>query len=74
MPVSQWKNNLTNDFEKGIFKKHPIIGLIKEKLYLHGAVYASMSGSGACVYGLFEKPVDLKKEFRGEFYWSGVLN
>lgn len=73
LPVQQWKNHLVNDFEKNIFRKYPVIGSIKEKLYSLGAVYASMTGSGAAVYGIFEKPIDLKSEFSGFFYWGEVL-
>lgn len=73
LPLKEWKANLTNDFELSIFKKHPTIQSVKEKLYTLGAIYASMSGSGASVYGLFEKPVDLKKEFATMDYWSGEL-
>jgi 4-diphosphocytidyl-2-C-methyl-D-erythritol kinase len=54
-PITNWKNNLANDFEAVIFEQHPSIKQIKEKLYQNGAVYASMSGSGSSVYGLFEK-------------------
>ncbi|MBR1809160.1 MAG: 4-(cytidine 5'-diphospho)-2-C-methyl-D-erythritol kinase [Paludibacteraceae bacterium] len=54
-PVEEWKNLLFNDFETTIFTAHPKIGNIKKLLYDYGAVYASMSGSGAAVYGLFHK-------------------
>jgi 4-diphosphocytidyl-2-C-methyl-D-erythritol kinase len=73
LPVPQWKNKLVNDFEKTIFQKHPQIQAVKEKFYSLGATYASMSGSGASVFGLFEKPVDLKPEFPAIDYWSGEL-
>lgn len=57
-PIETWKDELTNDFEKPVFEKYPEIKLIKEKLYNAGAVYASMSGSGSTVYGLFaSKPI-----------------
>jgi 4-diphosphocytidyl-2-C-methyl-D-erythritol kinase len=58
LPVEQWKNKLHNDFEKSIFPLYPAIAVIKAKMYEQGAVYASMSGSGASLFGLFkEKPV-----------------
>jgi len=44
-----------NDFEPHIFDKHPILLQHKENLYQQGAVYASMSGSGSAIYGLFKK-------------------
>lgn len=73
LPMKEWKDKLVNDFELTIFKKHPSIQSVKEKLYSLGATYASMSGSGASVYGLFEKKIDLKKEFPEMDYWSGEL-
>lgn len=53
LPVNKWKEQLVNDFEKGIAAAHPEISLIKEAMYAQGAVYASMTGSGSTVYGLF---------------------
>ena len=52
-PISGWKNVIFNDFEDFAFKKHPEIKNIKETLYENGALYASMSGSGSAVYGIF---------------------
>lgn len=54
-PVNNWQNRLTNDFELPVFEAFPEIKSIKEQLYNMGAVYASMSGSGSTVYGLFNK-------------------
>ncbi len=54
LPVSSWKNILLNDFEAPIFKQYPAIATLKDQLYAHGAVYASMSGSGSSLYGLFD--------------------
>jgi 4-diphosphocytidyl-2-C-methyl-D-erythritol kinase len=68
--IYDWKDTLTNDFEKVIFKKFPEIKSIKDHLYGSGAVYASMSGSGSAVYGIFDKnidQVDWEKEFPGSF-------
>jgi len=59
MPVTQWKNVLFNDFEESIFHRYPEIRQIKEAFYANGAVYASMSGSGSSVFGLFETKPDL---------------
>ena len=53
-PVGQWKGLLVNDFEESIFPKHPELSAIKHSLYDAGAVYASMSGSGSAIFGLFE--------------------
>ena len=74
LPVTQWKNTLRNDFEDSIIKKHKVIGEIKSSLYTLGAVYASMSGSGSSVYGLFhEKAPAVNEQFPGMFTWSGPL-
>jgi 4-diphosphocytidyl-2-C-methyl-D-erythritol kinase len=69
-PVSEWKNVMENDFEKSIFPKYPIIQQIKEKLYALGAEYASMSGSGSSVYGIFKTKTDLKHHFSDCFVWE----
>ncbi len=68
LPVQEWKNYLTNDFEKVIFFTYPEIKSIKETLYKQGAVYASMSGSGSTVYGLFEKDVSLHFDFPDHYF------
>jgi 4-diphosphocytidyl-2-C-methyl-D-erythritol kinase len=54
-PISSWKDCISNDFEKTVFEAFPEIAQIKNKLYLQGAIYASMSGSGSSVYGIFNK-------------------
>jgi 4-diphosphocytidyl-2-C-methyl-D-erythritol kinase len=63
LPVEEWKGKLINDFEKPMVSKFPEIGEVKEKLYELGAVYASMSGSGSAVYGLFKNAVPLADQF-----------
>ena len=54
-PVSEWRDNVVNDFESSVFPKHPEISQLKDKMYSEGAIYASMTGSGAAVFGLFPK-------------------
>lgn len=54
-PVNEWKDLLVNDFENTVFSQFPAIGGIKENMYREGALYASMTGSGSTVYGLFDK-------------------
>ena len=72
-PVSEWKDWVENDFETYAFQIHPVIGDIKQQLYEKGAMFASMSGSGSAVFGIFEKPIDLSLDFSGCFYWSETL-
>ncbi len=50
----EWKSLIVNDFERPVFALHPVLAEIKRALYESGAVYASMSGSGSSVYGIFE--------------------
>jgi len=54
-PVDRWKDTLVNDFEKTVFALYPSLAKIKEQLYEMGAVYASMSGSGSAMYGIFRR-------------------
>lgn len=72
-PVTEWKDLMVNDFEKSVFPKFPGIEAIKLKLYENGAVYASMSGSGSSVFGLFKGRTDLKNLFHGCYVWEGEL-
>lgn len=52
-PVAEWRRLLVNDFEQPIMARLPRVAEVKEVMYAAGALYASMSGSGAAVYGLF---------------------
>lgn len=69
-PISEWKYEIANDFEKSIFPNHPEIANIKETLYKKGAEYASMSGSGSSVYGFFKQDIDLRSCFPNYFIWK----
>ncbi len=73
LPIAKWKENIQNDFEKTIFEKFTILKNIKAKLYKYGAVYASMSGSGSSVYGIFTEEKILDHSFRNCTVWSGKL-
>ena len=59
MPVGEWKKHIKNDFEESVFRNHVIIRGVKAALYEAGALFASMSGSGASVFGIFDKTPDL---------------
>lgn len=61
LPPEDWKDLVKNDFEKSVFKHYPEILSVKEALYQKGAIYASMSGSGASVFGIFNKKPDLQE-------------
>jgi 4-diphosphocytidyl-2-C-methyl-D-erythritol kinase len=72
-PVNSWKNLLINNFETSVFQKFPEIEKVKNRLYEFGATYACMSGSGATVFGLFEKPISLKGIFNDCDYFETAL-
>lgn len=71
-PMQNWHEELRNDFEDSIFQKYPKLNELKKEFYHHGAIYASMSGSGSAVFGIFEKEIDLPVQ-EGT-YWSGYSN
>jgi len=54
-PIAEWRDLLKNDFEPSIFERYPVIAGLKAQLYTEGAAYASMSGSGSTVFGIFEE-------------------
>lgn len=67
-PIETWKDTVKNDFEPSVFAKHPEIAAIKDLMYDLGAQYASMSGSGSSVFGIFDDPVENVDEmFSGMF-------
>lgn len=74
LPVEKWKHHIKNDFEKSAFSIHNELKNIKEKLYEKGAIYASMSGSGSAMYGIFNTTKDLKRTFTDCTIWSGSLS
>ncbi|HRP55996.1 4-(cytidine 5'-diphospho)-2-C-methyl-D-erythritol kinase [Agriterribacter sp.] len=54
-PVETWQDELVNDFEAPVFREYPQIEKVKKRLCAHGALYASLTGSGSAVYGIFSK-------------------
>lgn len=73
-PIETWKDTVINDFEASVFVKYPEIACIKDKLYDMGAVYASMSGSGSSVYGIFNETVEnIDEIFAGYFCRQRIL-
>ncbi len=72
-PLPEWKYQVKNDFEATLFPKYPLLSDIKVMLYKQGAAYASMSGSGSTIYGIFDEEVDLTDEFTGYKIWQGFM-
>ena len=66
-PVGAWASRMVNDFEESIFFNHPLLSEIKEELYRQGAAYASMSGSGSTIFGLFRSRPNCEELFAGYF-------
>lgn len=72
-PVVMWREHLRNDFEPSVFHRYPELGKIKQQLYSLGASYASLSGSGSSLFGLFHKAISREDHFPGVHGWSGWL-
>ena len=53
LSVKNFRSEFYNDFEDLVFKRFPNLSFLKEELYNHGAVFASLSGSGSALYGLY---------------------
>ena len=58
-PIEEWQGVVKNDFEPHIFEAHPAIAELKKAMLDAGALYASMSGSGSAVFGIFDCEVEL---------------
>lgn len=71
--IKDWKNFVVNDFEVPVSKEFPEIIKIKNRLYNSGAVYASLTGSGSAVYGIFESEPEIPSVFEKYFTWKGAL-
>ncbi len=60
-PIEQWKGLLKNDFEVSVFDEFTELEQIKSDLYDSGALYASMSGSGSSIFGIFSDSEQAQK-------------
>lgn len=67
LPVGEWADRMVNDFEESIFANHPLLAEIKQELYHQGAAYASMSGSGSTIFGLFRSQPHCEQLFARHF-------
>lgn len=61
----EWRFTLQNDLEQSVLPRQHIVGNMKDQFYEFGAIYASMSGSGSSVYGLFEQDFVATNAYHG---------
>ncbi|MBN2519375.1 MAG: 4-(cytidine 5'-diphospho)-2-C-methyl-D-erythritol kinase [Bacteroidales bacterium] len=74
-PLEEWKDSVKNDFETELLIRYPVIKECKDLLYKSGAVYASMTGSGSSVYGIFNQEPDLSDSLISKhIVWQGKLS
>lgn len=69
-PVKTWRGTMVNDFEASVFPSHPAVSNVRDQLYMLGASYAAMSGSGSTVYALFQHKPVLGDVFDDCFQWQ----
>ncbi len=69
-PIGKWRNLVINDFEDEVMKRHSVIKVIRDELYQMGATYASLTGSGSAVYGIFNQRVHIGNRFQNHFLWT----
>ena len=68
-----WQKKVHNHFEPVVFGKFPELRKIKEELVSCGAVYASLSGTGSCLYGIYKEKPRLTSRLVSICCWQGVL-
>lgn len=67
--ITTWKNTIKNDFELSVFNQFSEVEKVKNDLYGNGAIYASMTGSGSAVFGIFDNKIEALKNC----VWEGLL-
>lgn len=77
LPIEAWRDRVVNDFEQSLFPRYAELPALKRWLYDQGALYASMTGSGAALYGFFSEDIDVR-QLRGSlprdvFFWHGSI-
>jgi 4-diphosphocytidyl-2-C-methyl-D-erythritol kinase len=73
LPIEKWKDKIINDFEDFAFRRHPMLGDIKNELYRAGAIFSSMSGSGSSIYGIFRNKPQIPEKLNGFLIYEGLL-
>lgn len=69
-PPGSWAGRLKNDFEEQALRQFPVLEQQRQRLYQSGALYASLSGSGSCMFGIFQqKP----QQFFEDSLFQGIL-
>lgn len=71
--ISSWRETVVNAFEGHVFELHPSLAQIKRELYGLGALYASMSGSGAAIFGIFDTKQNVGSLFSDYFVYQQVI-
>lgn len=72
LPINQWQGKIVNDFETHILNNHPTIRGVKSALLEAGALFSLMSGSGASVFAIFDKAVDLSYIEKENLVFGGI--
>jgi len=60
----RWKQFFNNDLEHIVLKNFPDLRALRDRLLSMGAFYASMSGSGSSIFGLFEDEEAAQNAFK----------
>lgn len=63
--IDEWRYTLVNDLEQAVFPRIHVAGNLKDQMYEFGALYASMTGSGSAVYGIFEQDFVATNAYKG---------
>lgn len=66
LPRTEWQREIVNDFEHSLFEKYTALPNIKREMIRKGALYASLSGSGSAMFGIFVSRPDYSPIFIGE--------
>jgi 4-diphosphocytidyl-2-C-methyl-D-erythritol kinase len=69
-PVQEWKKFIVNDFEEPVFEQYAEIKAVKEMLISKGALYASLTGSGSALFGIFDKQTETDFKFPKHYQYK----